>query len=73
MTRHQETSENVRFHTQRPHTKRTWHTTRRSDGNHLPTPQAYRSFWKNRHWATGSHAFKALMFILGDGNNNRCD
>ena len=35
--------------------------------------RAYRSFWKNRQWAIGSQAFKALMFILGVGNNNRCD
>ena len=38
-----------------------------------PTPQAYRSFRKNRHWAIGSQAFKALTFILGVGKKNRCD
>ena len=63
------------LHAQRSHPEEsTWHTTRRVRWQTSQTnPQAYRSFWKNRHWAIGSQAFKALMFILGSGNNNRCD
>ena len=73
LTRHQERQQTIVSTRNGPPTKRTWHTTRRFDGSHLPTPQAYRSFWKNRQWAIGRQAFKALMFILGVGNNNRCD
>ena len=73
MTRHQERQQTIVSTRNVPLRKRRWHTTRRFDGSHLPTPQAYRSFWKDRHWAIGSQAFKALMFILGVGNNNRRD
>ena len=73
MTRHQERQQTIVSTRNVPLRKRRWHTTRRVDGNHLPTPQAYRSFRKNRHWAIGSQAFKALTFILGVGTKNRCD
>ena len=73
LTCHQERQQTIVSTRNVPRRKRRWHTKQRSDGSHLPTPQANRSFWKNRQLAIGSQAFEALTFILGVGNNNRCD
>ena len=67
------TSANDRFHAQRSTKKAQMAHNTTLRWQLSPTPQAYRSFRKNRHWAIGNQAFKALTFILGVGNNNRCD
>ena len=64
LTRHQERQQTIVSTRNVPRRKRRWHTKQRSDGSHLPTPQAYRSFWKNRQWAIGSQAFEALSSSL---------
>ena len=67
------TSANDRFHAQRSTKKAQMAHNTTLRWQLSPTPQAYRSFRKNRHWAIGSQAFKALTFILGVGKKNRCD
>ena len=73
MTRHQGTSANDRFHTQRSTQREhmAHNTTLRWQSS--PNPSGLSILLEESSLAIGSQAFKALMFILGVGNNNRCD